>query len=146
MAPTSEIFEANHSMSADEIDQLEERIYEASADQCGYRDAKQISFQAKESGNLIGAVAGYTWGGICELRQVWVEEAHRRHGVGKRLMRLAIREAKARGCAYMFIATYEFQAPGFYAKFGFRRVADIPDKPLGHVDVIMRLALAEHVA
>jgi len=144
MKNTSAIFEASHAMSAEEIDQLEERIYEASAEQCGYRDARQISFQARENENLIGAVAGYTWGGICELRQVWVGESHRGRGVGKRLMSLAIEEARFRGCAYMFIATYEFQAPGFYAKLGFLRVAEIPDKPMGHVDVVMRLALNEH--
>ena len=32
-------------------------------------------------------------------------------------------------------------APGFYAKLGFQKVAEIPDKPLGHTEIVMRLPL-----
>jgi ribosomal protein S18 acetylase RimI-like enzyme len=53
----------------------------------------------------------------------------------------ASREAKARGCAYIYLATHDFQAPGFYAKLGFQKVAEIPDKPLGHTEIVMRLPL-----
>jgi len=111
---------------------LEDRLYETNVSRTGHENAALLGFVAEAVGELVGAVAGYTWGGICELRQVWVRETCRGKGLGKALMAEAIREAKARGCAYIYLATYDFQAPGFYAKLGFEKVAEIPDKPLAH--------------
>jgi hypothetical protein len=56
-------------------------------------------------------------------------------------MARAIEEARARGCRLMFLSTYDFQAPDFYARLGFECIATISDKPLGHVEHIMRLKL-----
>jgi len=137
---------ARHDLTPEEVDGLEDRLYEANASRTGYEDAALLGFLAEAQGQLVGAVAGYTWGGICELRQVWVHEVHRRKGLGEALMTEATREAKARGCAYVYLATYDFQAPGFYAKLGFKKVAEIPDKPLGHTEIVMRLPLRSDAA
>jgi hypothetical protein len=48
---------------------LEDRLYEIDARRTGYEDAALLGFVAEAQGELVGAVAGYTWGGICELRQ-----------------------------------------------------------------------------
>jgi hypothetical protein len=40
------------------------------------------------------------------------------------------------------LATYDFQAPDFYRRLGFETVAEVPDKPVGHSEFIMRLSLA----
>jgi ribosomal protein S18 acetylase RimI-like enzyme len=132
---------ARHDLTPDEVDGLEDRLYAINARRTGHEDAALLGFLAEAQGELVGAVAGYTWGGICELRQVWVHEAHRGEGIGEALMTEASREAKARGCAYIYLATHDFQAPGFYAKLGFQKVAEIPDKPLGHTEIVMRLPL-----
>lgn len=132
---------ARHDLTPQEVDGLEDRLYEVNASRTGYEDAALLGFLAEARGELVGAVAGYTWGGICDLRQVWVHEAHRRKGLGQALMTAATREAKARGCAYVFLATHDFQAPSFYAKLAFKKVAEIVDKPLGHTEIVMRLAL-----
>src|SRR5262244_1197665 len=137
---------ARHDLTPEEVDGLEDRLYEANASRTGYEDAALLGFLAEAQGQLVGAVAGYTWGGICELRQVWVHEVHRRKGLGEALMTEATREAKARGCAYVYLATHDFQAPGFYAKLGFKKVAEIPDKPLGHTEIVMRLPLRADAA
>jgi len=137
---------ARHDLTPEEVDGLEDRLYEANASRTGSEDAALLGFLAEAQGQLVGAVAGYTWGGICELRQVWVHEVHRRKGLGEALMTEATREAKARGCAYVYLATYDFQAPGFYAKLGFKKVAEIPDKPLGHTEIVMRLPLRSDAA
>ena len=132
---------ARHDLTPDELDRLEDRLYEMNASRTGCENAASLGFVAEAVGELIGAAAGYTWGGICELRQVWVQETCRGKGLGRALMTEAIREAKARGCTYVYLATYDFQAPGFYAKLGFEKVAEIPDKPLGHTELVMRLRL-----
>src|SRR5689334_16450571 len=90
---------ARHDLTAVEIDGLEDRLYAFNAARTGYRDGLGLGFVAEAPDGILGAVAGYTWGGICELRQVWVREDQRRHGLGRRLMERAIAEARARGCA-----------------------------------------------
>jgi GNAT superfamily N-acetyltransferase len=132
---------ARHELSPDEVDGLETRLYDFNVAATGLADGAGLAFVAESADSLAGAVAGYTWGGICELRQVWVDEAHRGSGLGRTLMARAIEEARSRGCACVLLATYDFQAPGFYVRLGFRPVAEIPDKPLGHTEFVMRLDL-----
>jgi N-acetylglutamate synthase-like GNAT family acetyltransferase len=132
---------ARHDLTPDEIEELEQRIYEYNAARTGYSDASQISFTVHVADKLIGAAAGYTWAGMCELRQLWIDEEHRGQGYGRRLLLEFIEEARARRCRHIYVATYEFQAPRFYNRFGFRPVAAIKGRPSGHLDILLRLTL-----
>jgi N-acetylglutamate synthase-like GNAT family acetyltransferase len=132
---------ARHDFTGDEIDALEDRLAEFNQTRMDRGDAARIGFAAESDGELVGAVAGYTWGGICELRQVWVHEAYRGRGLGRSLMTQAIAEARGRGCARVFLATHSFQAPDFYRRLGFAAVAEVIDKPIGHKEIVMRLVL-----
>jgi N-acetylglutamate synthase-like GNAT family acetyltransferase len=134
---------ARHELGAAEVDWLEDRLYEFNSGQTGLADGAGLAFVAEADGETVGAAAGYTWGGICELRQVWVHEDWRGHGLGEKLMHRAVEEARQRGCAHVFLTTYDFQAPDFYAKLGFQRIAEIADKPLGHTELVMRLSLTD---
>lgn len=120
---------------------LEVQLYEFNAAATGAHDGADLGFSIEEDGRLIGGLSGYTWAGIAEVRQLWVERAHRGQGLGEALMRAAIAAAQARGCRLMFLSTHSFQAPGFYEKLGFEVVATIPDKPLGHAEHWMRRRL-----
>jgi N-acetylglutamate synthase-like GNAT family acetyltransferase len=133
---------ARHDLTAAETEGIEDRLYQFNVQRTGYDDGELLAFVAELEGEMVGAVAGYTWGGICELRQVWIHDDHRGQGLGVELMGEAVREARARGCADIFLTTYDFQAPGFYARLGFRAVAEIRDKPVGHTEFVMRLSLA----
>lgn len=130
-----------HDLSPGEVDALEQHLYAFNAERTGYADGAGLAFVAEAYGEPIGAVAGHTWGGVCELKQVWVAESWRGRGVGRELMQAAIAEAKARGCADVFLATYDFQAPDFYKRLGFAEVARLADKPRGHTEFVMRLSL-----
>ncbi len=90
---------------------------------------------------MVAGLSGYTWAGIAEVQVLWVREDRARAGLGRELMSAAIAEARARGCALMFLATHSFQARGFYEKLGFEEIATIPDKPLGHSEHWMRLRI-----
>ena len=120
---------------------IEQRLYEFNMDATGFRDGLDLGFVVEEAGEVMGAAAGYTWGGICEVKTLWVHPDRRKAGLGSALMAQAIEEARTRGCRLMYLTTYDFQAPDFYARLGFECVATIPDKPLGHVEHIMRRTL-----
>ena len=134
---------SRHDLSVTEVEALEDKLYAFNACRSGHLDAAPLAFVSEAEGVLIGAAAGFTWGGVCELRQVWVHEDCRGQGLGARLIGEAVREARARGCADIFLTTYDFQAPGFYAGLGFRVVAEVRDKPVGHTEFVMRLSLAD---
>lgn len=67
---------------------------------------------------LAGAI-GRTWGQCCELQQLWVADAWRRRGLGRRLMDAFHADAEARGCRTFYLETWSFQAPAFYRACGY---------------------------
>ncbi len=92
---------------------------------------------------VVAAAAGHTWGGTCELRQVWVDEPLRRQGIGRRLMAEVEAEARRRGCRQIVLTTHSFQAPQFYQKLGFGVVSEVADYPRGHSQVVLRKPIGE---
>lgn len=131
-----------HEMSPAEVSALEDKFNDFNASRTGFHDAASIGFQLELHGKIVGGVAGFTWAGFCELRQLWIDEPFRRSGLGTELLNRVVAEARARNCSHIYLATYSFQAPEFYKKFGFEAVAVIDGRPPGHQDIIMRLSLA----
>ena len=126
----------------DEIEYLEDRIYEHNSGVTGIGDGRLLAFFSRdESGRIVGGISGNTWGGGCEIRQFWVEPSHRHRGLGTQLFRAAEREARRRGCTQMLLMTFSFQAPEFYERNGFEVVATIADHPRGHRNLLMRKRL-----
>lgn len=121
---------------------LDDRLYAFNQDATGYRDGDDLNFAVEEDGEVVAGCAGYTWGGIAEIKLLWVRGDRRGEGLGGDLMAAAIAEARARGCRFLFLSTHSFQAQGFYEKLGFELLATIPDKPLGYAEHWMRLRLA----
>ncbi len=66
-----------------------------------------------------------------EVSALWVAEDKRGQGIGRRLMRLAEKEGKRRGCRYARLATGDYQAPDFYRKAGYRLYGKLEDCPRG---------------
>jgi GNAT superfamily N-acetyltransferase len=81
---------------------------------------------------VVGGLIGRSFWGWVFIELLWVEEAGRGAGLGRRLMSAAEQEAQRRGCHHARVDTYSFQAPGFYEKCGYARVASLNDFPLGH--------------
>jgi ribosomal protein S18 acetylase RimI-like enzyme/uncharacterized damage-inducible protein DinB len=122
---------------------LEDRLYESNRGATGIDDGHLLGiFLRDESGNIVAGAAGHTWGGTCELRQVWVAPALRGRGLGRRLVFEAKAEAVLRGCRQLVLSTYSFQAPAFYQKLGFEILSEVPDSPQGHTHIVMRKRLA----
>ena len=101
----------------------------ASAGPSGYRDLAVLS---REGGAVVGGALGYTSRNWLFLETLWVAEAFRRQGLGRKLMLAAEREAGKRGCKHAHCDTYDFQALPFYQKLGYEIFGRLDDYPTGH--------------
>lgn len=72
-----------------------------------------------EQGAVIGGAVGRRWGECAELQQLWVAEARRRQGLGRELLKRFETMAAGHGVALVYLDTFSFQAPGFYARYGY---------------------------
>ncbi|MGB6705631.1 MAG: GNAT family N-acetyltransferase, partial [Pseudolabrys sp.] len=86
---------------------------------------------------MIGVAAGYTWSGTSELKQMWIDEAYRGRGYARALLNAFVAEACGRGVRRIWVASYDFQAPGLYEKAGFKRMAEFEGWPEGHMNVVL---------
>lgn len=117
---------------------LAERIYEFNAAATGYTDAELFSCTRRDEAGIIRAgLCGYTWGGCCYVSYLWIEQAERGRGLGAALLLAAEEHAKAKGCVVMFVTSHSFQAPGFYERMGYERLAVVHDHPVGHASVFL---------
>ena len=74
--------EPRHDLSPNEVDAIEDRLYEHNSDEPGRHDGQSMGFVIRDEGDIaVGLVAGYTWAGTSEIKQMWVDKAYR----GRRL-------------------------------------------------------------
>ncbi|MCQ2430830.1 MAG: GNAT family N-acetyltransferase [Clostridia bacterium] len=90
-----------------------------------------------EAGNVIAGLLGGTYWGWMYVDILWVDEDHRRQGIGSRLLTSAEAEAKNRGCHHVHLDTMSWQAPDFYRKHGYTVIGFLPDIPDGHQKYLM---------
>lgn len=84
-----------------------------------------------EGGHVLGGLFGATYLGWLSVQVVWLPEALRGRGLGRRLMEIAEAEALRRGCPRAILETLAFQALPFYLALGYRVVCTLPDFPPG---------------
>jgi GNAT superfamily N-acetyltransferase len=123
----------------EDVQYLEDRIYEHNSSVTGIGDGQLLAFFLRDgSSRIVAGICGNTWGGVCEIRQFWVEASQRRRGLGTQLFQAAEQEARRRGCTQILLMTFSFQAPVFYERNGFQVVTTIADHPRGHRNLLMR--------
>jgi GNAT superfamily N-acetyltransferase len=81
---------------------------------------------------IIGGLVGETGWEWLHVDLLWVAESHRRHGVGRELLRRAEAEAARRGCRHAYLDTFDFQARPFYEREGYTVFGVQDDFPPGH--------------
>ena len=121
---------------------LDDRINEYNVETTGITDGRILSFFLRDGrAAIVAGLYGWTWGGACEIRHLWVRKDMRRRGYGKALMAAAEHEAIVRGCVLIALDTHSFQAPAFYQRLGFEIIGSHRNYPHGHAKHYLRKML-----
>ncbi len=121
---------------------LVEHIYEFNAEATGYFDARLLGASLRDdAGEIIAGCSGHTWGGCCQISNLWVSQSSRGHGLGRELLHTVEAEAVRRGCRQVVLLSHSFQAPAFYERLGYERKCVIEGLPKGHTDIVLVKAL-----
>jgi N-acetylglutamate synthase-like GNAT family acetyltransferase len=96
------------------------------------RNHKDFTITARDGRRIIGGAIGESKFDWLFVQLLWVDESSRHGGVGSRLMAEVEVLAKRRKCAGVFLDTFSFQAPRFYAKLGYRRIGTLAGCPRGY--------------
>ena len=127
------------SPTCEDVAHLEQRLEEHNISHTGITDARLLTIVLRDDhGNIIAGLHGWTWGGCCEVKTLWVHEGVRGNGLGTRLMKAAESEARARGATQIVLSTHSFQAPAFYARLGFIELARVEGCPTGHSSIYLK--------
>jgi len=95
-----------------------------------------------EYGDVLGGLLGQLWGGWLQVSYLWVAEAARGLGHGKRLMKNAEAHAGRLGAVGVTLETYSFQARSFYERLGYEVFGTLDGCPRGHDKFFLRKTLA----
>jgi GNAT superfamily N-acetyltransferase len=126
----------------EQIQYLEDRLYEFNSQTTGISDGEGLAiFVRDERGRIVAGIGGHTWGGCCEMKQLWIEESQRRQGLGTKLLKAVEQEARRRHCQKIVLSTHSFQAPEFYLKQGFSILAVVEDNPRGYQNILLQKKL-----
>ena len=99
----------------------------------GPADGRLLGITAREKrGQVCAGLFGWTWGGRGYIEVLWVRTDQRGRGLGGRPLAAAEQEPRRRGCDQVALSTHSFQAPGFYARFGYQECGRTPAYPRGH--------------
>jgi predicted N-acetyltransferase YhbS len=115
------------------------RAYNVAA--VGKFDHRPLTVTIRERGRIVGGLVAETFFGWMFVSILWVSEQHRGNGWGSSLMRTAEAEARDRGVRNVYLDSFSFQAPAFYAKLGYREFGRLQEFPAGHDRVWMTKAL-----
>ena len=103
-----------------------------------YPEGQNVYLNAKDQqGNLLGGFRGEIYFDWLLVNILFVEESERRKGLGSRLLAEGEARAKEKGALHSRLDTFEWQAPEFYLKHGYRGLANIPNYYQGYSLSIM---------
>ncbi len=116
-----------------------------------FSTAKNFAFAPRFVTFALTDEAGVDGGLIAQLYWDWmwieilaVPERWRGQGLGRALIEQAESVAREEGCTGVWVDTYSFQSPGFYAAMSYRPFGRLPNYPKGEERVFFAKLLAEN--
>ena len=124
-------FVVKENVTSKEKDEIFQGLLKYNLEHLEDKKPRELSvFLTKDNGEKAAGIICDTHGKWLLIHYLWVEEAQRGNHVGSKLLELAEEEAKRRGCAYAFVDTFDFQAPAFYTKHGYKEVFKLKNYPV----------------
>jgi GNAT superfamily N-acetyltransferase len=121
------------SPNADTIKAIEEGLVDYNTAIAGYHNHQSLWLIGRdEQGHIQAGLKGVSFFQWLFVDWLWIAENVRKQGYGSRLLLQAEQVAKERNCVGIFLDTYSFQAPEFYAKHGYKECGRINNFPPGH--------------
>ena len=87
----------------------------------------RYQYTVEEDGKVIGFVSGLTEHKWFYLSDLWVEEEHRRSGLGSKLLVMMEEKARSAGMEHVYTWTTGRINPIFYEKHGYKRFTVFED-------------------
>jgi GNAT superfamily N-acetyltransferase len=103
----------------------------------GWPDAELALALRDADGGTDGGLWGQSYYQWLFIKLLFVPDRRRGQGIGSALLGRAEAVARARGCVGVWLDTYSFQAPAFYARHGYGTFGEIPDCPAPHRKVFL---------
>lgn len=142
MSSAVEPFDIETTPAPDDIQFLDDRLYEYNMKATGIRNGELLAIFVRDPGGAIEAgISGWTWGDCGRIDKLWVREDRRAGGLGRRLVGGFEQEAARRGCRLVTLSSYSFQAPAFYQKLGYEVWAVLGDYPSPHHECYLKKRL-----
>jgi len=111
------------------------------------RPVELLAIQVKElyTQRIVGTLYARVLGDdIFSLDLLCIEEANRKQKIGSKLLELAEKYAHESKAKKIALCTYDFQAPEFYEKKGYRRISEIKNALDHHSLIFFEKPVPEH--
>ena len=94
-----------------------------------------------DSGELAGGLRGACYWNTLHIELLWLSDAVRDSGVGRKIIAAAEAHAWKLGCELALVETTSWQARPFYEKNGYELMATLEGSPKGHASHNLRKTL-----
>lgn len=127
---------------SDKIQLIRQHLIAYNTSHSRIEEGREVAlFLEDAAGQLHGGVVAWIWGACMEIEYAAVDASLRGAGWGRKLFQRVDAVAAAWGCRTIVLDTYTFQAPEFYQKIGFHRLAAVAGYPGG----IMKIYMIKHL-
>ena len=109
---------------------------------------QQVSFSwinriiEDENGEIIAGILSkmYCWNCLY-IDALWVQDEHRKEGLGSKLLKEVEKIAKEKGCDLIHLDTFDFQAKDFYIKYGYEIFGILDECPKEHARYFIKKSI-----
>ncbi|MDO4460577.1 MAG: GNAT family N-acetyltransferase [Clostridia bacterium] len=122
-------FEITDELNPKDVSDIRNGLLEYNIPRLEDKEPRELGIYHRVNGKIKAGLTGETHGNWLEVEYLWVSEELRGKGIGSSILKKSEEIARERGCRYVFLNTFGFQAPKFYEKYGYKEVFTMQNFP-----------------
>lgn len=123
-------FKTTDKISEEDRNEIFEGLLEYNLARIEDKNPKDLGIYVEDAnGRKLAGLIGETHGNWMIIKYLWVSEMLRGQHLGSSILKQAEKAAIERCCKYAFLDTFDFQAPEFYKKYGYKEVFALSEYP-----------------